>query len=301
VTGSLPEVWRAFAKVNLELRAWGGRSDGYHEVETVLQTIDLSDELVVSSAPAFRFTASAPPSDESNLVVRAVRAFEARTGMAVPLHLHLEKRVPIGAGLGGGSSDAAVTLMGLDRRFRTGIAGEDMQRMLRGLGSDVPFFYVGGRALAVGRGERVFPLEDAPALGWLVVACPEIRVSTADAYSWLTQTTESNKILGFCAHFVRELGATQPGRQSRLNDFEEPLFERFPALAEMKQRLLASGARWAALAGSGSSVFGEFGTESRARLAAATFGRDVPLAVVRPLTRQEYAGRMFETSGRRPV
>ena len=298
------QVWRAFAKINLELSVLGRRPDGYHAVHTLLQATDLHDEIWVSPSEQFRFTSSREPADESNLVVRAVRAFEQQTSVSVGLHLDLRKRIPERAGLGGGSSDAAVTLMGLDRYFRTRIPGEEMMRMLSRLGSDVPFFWVGGLAVAVGRGDVIFPMPD-PAPVWHLLACPRIGIDTAEAYSWLTQTPESNNILSFCARFVPELGTVRPGYGARLNDFEGPLFRRFPELAELKRKLLAAGARFAALTGSGSALFGEFESEAAARQAAeALGGGDGPEAetiVVRPLGRQEYFGRMFDASWTRSV
>jgi 4-diphosphocytidyl-2-C-methyl-D-erythritol kinase len=293
-------LWRAFGKVNLELRVLGRRPDGYHNIETVLQTIDLSDEIHVSEAPEFRFETSAGPPDGSNLVVRAVRLFEARTGVSVRLKLSLEKRIPGGAGLGGGSADAAVTLMGLERYYRTGLSGDALLEGMSELGSDVPFFSLGGRALALGRGEVLFPLDDAD-FGWFVLLWPGIAIRTAEAYSWLTQTTESTKILGFCAHFLPEYGLFRSpwpvsGGDRGLNDFEEPVFRRFPVLGEFREGLLARGARLAALSGSGSTLFGEFPTRDQAREAAAAAavpGAECGAFVVRPIGRVEYLGRIF--------
>jgi len=292
-------VWHAFAKINRDLRVFAERPDGYHSVETVIQTIELADEIRIYPSRAFHFTSSGSPQNESNLVVRAVRAFEEASGIKVSLHIDLAKRVPVGRGLGGGSSDAAVTLMGLDRHFGVGLPGEDMQRLMAALGSDVPFFWVGGRVLGVGRGEQLFPLPDAPD-SWLVLVCPRLEVSTAEAYSWLTQTTESTKILSFCARFLPELSGGESEGGDRANDFEEPLFRRFPELAEIKRVLLASGARLAAVSGSGSAVFGEFETESAAGRAAALLReddvREDDVRIVRPLRRSEYARRMFQSS-----
>lgn len=294
------QIWHAFAKVNLELEIRGRRPDGYHEIVTVLQTVDLSDRIRVFGAEEFRFSSNVDPKDSSNLVVAAARAFEAETGRTVRLHLDLEKRIPLGAGLGGGSADAAVTFMGLDRYYAARIPGERMRALLGQLGSDVPFFQVGGRALAVGRGEIVFPLGQPPGEEtgeWFVLVCPPIHVSTAEAYSWLTQTTESNRILGFCAHFVAEPGPARAGCEVRANDFEEPLFRRFPELVEIKRELMASGARSAGLSGSGSTLFGEFETEAGARASARKIGRRVNAMAVRALGRGEYFSRMFRVSG----
>lgn len=292
------ETWHAFAKLNLELRVVGTRPDGYHDIETVFQTIELCDEIQVFSSDEFAFRSNREPVDEANLVVRAARAFETHTGQVARVRLDLNKRIPYGAGLGGGSADAAVTLLGLDRYFGTGIPGRDLHRLLAGLGSDVPFFYLGGRALGLGRGELLFPLGDlSPA--WFVLVCPEIHVSTREAYSWLNQTTESTMILGFCAHFVP--GLTGPGPRARLNDFEAPLFRRFPQLVELIERLRAAGATSSGLSGSGSALFGMFGSERAARKAARELEGGHRVIVVRPLGRQAYLSRMLGASGRRPV
>lgn len=298
------QVWRAFAKINPELRVVGRRPDGYHSIETILQTIDLCDEIRVAPAGDLLFTSSVEPSDESNLVVRAVRAFEACTGVRVRLRIDLRKRIPAAAGLGGGSSDAGVTLMGLDRYFDTRIPGERMQQMLSALGSDVPFFYLGGRALGVGRGDVVFPLPDADRTGtsgWFVLVCPEARIETRDAYSWLTQTTESNTILGFCAHFVSVPESRGPAAGTGRNDFEGPVFGRFPDLVGIRDTLISHGARMAGLSGSGAALFGEFETRAAARRAVAGLGPDYTRFLVRPLSRRDYSRRIFEVGGRRPV
>jgi 4-diphosphocytidyl-2-C-methyl-D-erythritol kinase len=292
----MSETWRAFAKVNLDLRILGKRADGYHEIRSVLQTIDLCDEIRVSEADMFRFTATAGPEDESNLVVRAVRAFEAATSTKVGLHLHLEKRIPSGAGLGGGSADAAVTVLGLIRLYSMHISGDRLIRLLGTLGSDVPFFALGGRVLATGRGEVLFPLADRgdPQSTCFLLVHPGFKIGTTAAYSWLTETFEAITILGFCARFLPQLGSAEPAPNARLNDFEAPLFRRFPDLAEIKGKLSASGARRAALSGSGATLFGEFASEGDATRAVGLLERDYDVTLVRPLSRIDYLRRMFE-------
>lgn len=289
------QTWRAFAKVNRDLRVLGRRPDGYHEIRSVIQTIDLHDEIRVSGSDAFRFSTTDGPADESNLVVRAVRAFEEETSTRVRLRLDLNKRIPAGAGLGGGSADAAVTLLGLVRTYRRPIPGGRLSDMLRTLGSDVPVFAVGGRVLATGRGEVVFPLPDAgeTATRCFVLVDPGFRVATGEAYSWLTETPESTTILGFCACFDPTLGDAQPTPDARLNDFEAALFPRFPELADIKRRLWEAGALSAALTGSGSWLFGEFAGRSEAGRAAEVLGGAYAVQLVKPLPRAEYVQRVF--------
>ena len=288
-------VWRAFAKVNLDLRIVGRRGDGYHEIRTILQAIDLNDEIHVSPSKSFSFTATEGPRDEENLVVRAVRAFEAETSITVSLRLDLDKRIPSGGGLGGGSADAAATLMGLGRWYGVQLPGERLHQLLAGLGSDVPFFALGGRALGIGRGERLFPLPDDADYQLLLVD-PGLSIPTTEAYSWLTLSGESNNIFCFCARFVPPQGSVEPFGDFLLNDFETPLFRRYPELDEIKRKLSASGAYHAALTGSGATIFGRFRNQADADKAAADLGREFDVKLARPLRRSEYFSRMFEES-----
>src|SRR5437764_3231491 len=137
---------RAFAKINLDLRILGKREDGYHELRTIFQAIDWYDEIVMEPAKRFEFSAPGTPEDETNLVVRAVRAYERLSGITANVRIQVTKNVPIGRGLGGGSSDAAVTFIGLQRLFKRSLPFEQIPQVLRDLGSDVPFFTLGGRA-----------------------------------------------------------------------------------------------------------------------------------------------------------
>jgi 4-diphosphocytidyl-2-C-methyl-D-erythritol kinase len=345
-----PMTWRAFAKVNEELRVLGRRPDGYHEVLTVLRTIDLADEMRVAPAPDFRFSTTAGPVGETNLVVRAVRAFERATGTEVRLDIRLAKSIPAGAGLGGGSADAAVTLLGLRRWFAPDLPAAALREMLASIGADVPFFALGGSVLATGRGDVLFPLgvgeSRRPGAGdWYLLVHPGVPVATADAYAWLdesrsrardkgdecprrpdppagqepdpragqeldqvatvsdpaagnahsrlTETNEYTTIFGFCARFAPLLWAPEPGPASRLNDFELPLFQRYPELAEIKGRLLAGGAVVAAVSGSGSTLFGRFRDPAVAAESAESLGREYDVSLVRSLGRREYFSLLF--------
>lgn len=283
---------RAFAKINLDLRILGRRDDGYHEIHTILQTIDWCDEIRVELANRFEFSATAGPDDETNLVVRAVRAYEQATGATVNARIHLTKNIPIGRGLGGGSADAAVTVMGLQRLLKPSpcplLEGDGMLRALRGLGSDVPFFAIGGRAAGFGRGDEVVPLEESSDY-WLVLIDPGINIATTEAYSWLTISAKSNTIEGFCEEDVSGRETEQPG-----NAFEIPVFERYPEAAEIKNELVRLGAWRAALSGSGSTVFGQFRSESQALQAAAALDGRFRAKVTKPLPRSEYFQRMVE-------
>lgn len=278
---------RAFAKINLDLRILGKRPDGYHEIRTVFQTIDWFDEIRIVPAARFDFRASQGPQDETNLVVRAVRAFEKCTKLNAVVSIRLTKNVPSGAGLGGGSADAAVTFLGLERVFGCDIAERDRVDALRSLGSDIPFFAVGGRATGSGRGDEVAPLEDDGGY-WLVLIHPGVSIATAEAYSWLTVGGKPSSIEGFRTDFVSD-----PEGGKAVNDFEQPVFNRYPKLKEIRDELVRIGAFRAALSGSGSVLFGQFHSETLARQAAALMERDYSVRVARPLSRSEYFSKIM--------
>jgi 4-diphosphocytidyl-2-C-methyl-D-erythritol kinase len=270
---------RAFAKINLDLRILGRRDDGYHEVRTILQTIDWYDEIHISRADRFHFSGAGTPEDDTNLVVRAVRAYERVSNAPAPVQIRLVKNIPIGRGLGGGSSDAATTFMGLQRFFKRALDPDEVFQELRNLGSDVPFFTIGGKAEGTGRGDQVGRLDDETNY-WLVLVDPGVNIPTTEAYSWLTVPDKSNTIEGFRAH----LG----------NDFEAPVFKRYPELAGIKDEILKLGAWRAALSGSGSTIFGQFESEESARQAATALAARFGVKVTKPLPRLEYFQRMVD-------
>jgi 4-diphosphocytidyl-2-C-methyl-D-erythritol kinase len=241
---------RAYAKINWSLRITGKRADGYHDLETVFQTISLHDTLIFRDSGQLTLTCDDPsiPVDDTNLVLRAARALGKTAA------IELRKRIPAGGGLGGGSSDAAATLRVL------GEGRDDLARIALELGSDVPFFLVGGTAYATGRGELLTPMPpiDAP----LLLVLPEERMLTKDAFARITRYSEPQ---GIDAH--RNAGVS-PAFQ---NDFEEPVFAMFPRLREYKQRLYDAGATWAGMSGSGSTIVGRFADAAARDGAAARF------------------------------
>jgi 4-diphosphocytidyl-2-C-methyl-D-erythritol kinase len=282
----------AFAKINLCLRVMGQRSDSYHELRTIFQTISLHDTLTLRIEPkqsgAFvrlmQSTDASLPLGRDNLVMRAIEAIAPETGFKGNIFAHLEKRIPVARGLGGGSSDAAAALIGMLRLTGSEIPLPRLMEIAAGLGADVPFFLFGGRALAVNRGDEIYPLPDAAARTILVVSPRDIGVSTKEAYEWLapelTRLAKPNRIWGFCALcWSRQDGLS--------NDFEGPVFSRHPRLKEIKDELLERGAADAALAGSGSAVFGVFRNPAQARRAARAFPED-SIFVVETLSREKY-------------
>ncbi len=249
---------RALAKINLDLRVLGKRSDGFHELRTVFQTISLADTLEIAYTPG-RKTAISLVDDlriADNLVLRAARLVMDAVRATGRIEMRLTKRIPMGAGLGGGSSDAAAVLLALPVLLGRDI---DLPRLIatgEQLGSDVPFFLLGGTAVGIGRGSELFPLPDAPARRGILVA-PGIHVNTAQAYRDLSPrlTTESqqNKIVSFQS-VTWNTGSLASAR----NDFETVVFEQHRKLATLKKRLVRAGATVALMTGSGSALFGLF-------------------------------------------
>ncbi len=279
----------AFAKVNLCLHVLGWRPDGYHELRTIFQTISLHDtlELELVRRPGVRLETDDPrlPVGRKNLVTQALTALRGELKLRNGVRVHLEKRIPVARGLGGGSSDAAAALLGLLRLTRRKLPLERLLEIAASLGADVPFFLFGGRALGVNRGDEIYPLSDSRKRSIVVVSPGDIAISTREAYAWLdsrlTKRREASKLWSFCTL------CRSPQETSLSNDFEAAVFRRHPRLARLKRELLRRGAAEAALAGSGSAVFGIFRRPAQARRAAQGFPKD-QVFVVETLTREEY-------------
>jgi len=281
----------AFAKINLSLRVLGKRPDDYHELRTIFQTISLHDTLDISiertsNLSVHFMTCNVPElQGEGNLVMRAIRAISPEIGFYGNVVVHLDKRIPVARGLGGGSSDAAAALIGMLRLTDMELPLPRLMEIAAGLGADVPFFLFGGRALAVNRGDEIYPMDDEPRRTILVVSPKDIAVSTKDAYQWLsselTRLSKPNRIWGFCALCWSRQGAGVS------NDFEGPVFSRHPRLREIRDALLQRGAAEAALAGSGSAVFGVFRNPAQARRTARAFPED-SVFVVETVSRAKY-------------
>ena len=293
----------AYAKVNLRLDVLGRRADGYHELRTIFQAISLHDTLVLETARepginlkiAGNSQLAAEPGND-NLVYRALEKLGCEIGMRSGVRAVLTKRIPVGRGLGGGSSDAAAALLGLVRLTGKRVEAARLAEIASCLGSDVPFFLFGGRALGIGRGEEIYPLPDSSRREVLVVSPHDIAVPTKDAYQWLAQSQSeahsqltnphpANKLMRFCAL----CWSPQGGALS--NDFEAAVFPRYPRLAEIKRELLEQGAAEASLAGSGSAVFGVYQHPAKARRAARAFPKD-QVFLCSTLSRAEYRRRM---------
>jgi 4-diphosphocytidyl-2-C-methyl-D-erythritol kinase len=256
----------SYAKINLSLRVRGRRADGYHELETVFQTISLCDRLTFELRDDARLelTCDAPdiPCDESNLVYRAALAlrerYEARRGARIAL----EKKIPAGGGLGGGSSNAAVALVGLARLWKIDAGRAALTEIGASLGADVPFFLTGGTALGTGRGTDIHPLPDAPPQQLLLIT-PQVKVSTAEAYKSLNAhaLTKAVPVVNLTVSRVQaEISGSL--RAMLWNDFEPVVYRLHPEIERARDALRQAGARGALLSGSGSSVFGLFDNEN---------------------------------------
>ncbi|HLK63459.1 MAG TPA: 4-(cytidine 5'-diphospho)-2-C-methyl-D-erythritol kinase [Bryobacteraceae bacterium] len=270
---------RALAKINLDLRVLGKRPDGFHELRTIFQTISLGDTVEIAFTPGRETAvdledAAAIP---DNLVVRAARMAMETMDVTGRVEMRLTKRIPMGAGLGGGSSDAAAVLLALPV-----LAGKvlDTARMIElggQLGSDVPFFVLGGRAVGIGRGSELFPLPDSRAsLGALVA--PGIHVSTPEAYRMLSPRLTSESLQNKMVNF--QLQAWEPASGvAAANDFEAVVFEQHPHLANLKKRLIRAGASTAMMTGSGSAVFGLFQNRTEVTRAITSLGEETTFRI----------------------
>jgi 4-diphosphocytidyl-2-C-methyl-D-erythritol kinase len=266
----------AAAKVNLALEVLGKRADGYHEVATVMQTIDLADRLALEDADDLTLTATTAdvPTDGSNLALRAAAALRESARIDRGVRVWLDKRIPVAAGLGGGSSDAAAVLLGLNRLWGLRWRVERLAEVAATLGSDVPFFLTGGVALGTGRGERLTPVTGM-ALA-LVLVNPGVPLSTAVVYGRITPGTYSD---GSRARTVIDaLRARQPLRvaASLYNGLEGAAEEVFGDLVRLRAALVSAGALGALMSGSGPTVFGvarsfEQARQIRARVARASW------------------------------
>ena len=250
---------QAYAKINLSLEVTGKRDDGYHEIKTVLHTIDLADRLAFRSAEQTSLECNQPSlEDEHNLVLRTCRLIQEYTGHQGGAAIALHKNIPIAAGLGGGSSDSAATFKALNALWGTNLDGSTLEELALRLGSDIPFFLNGACALAEGRGEKLSPLPPVPGI-WAVVATPssEIADKTASLYSLLGERDFSNgSATAELAERIRDGGVTLHDiRDGGVNTFERVASQAFSGLDGLTERFLKAGAGFVRLSGSGPSLF----------------------------------------------
>ena len=282
----------AFAKINLALHVLGARRDGYHELRTTFQTLALHDTLTFSASRGpFEIVCDDPacPVDRANLVWRAAeRLWRAagRRGAPGGVNVRLAKRIPLQAGLGGGSSDAAAALRALAKLWRVTLARDRLRRIAIQLGADVPFFLEGGTVLGLNRGDVLRPLADRPA-SWVVLVLPDFGVSSKDAYRWWDAAGRTPLRLG---------AEPRPALRPRAgtvdpwgNDLEGLVAARHPEISRIVAALTRAGAHHAAMSGSGSAIFGLFDDRRAAERAARTLGRPSRRTLVtRTLSRAGY-------------
>jgi len=259
----MPLIRPSPCKVNLLLNILGRRADGFHELETVMQPVPVADELSFArSGSGIQLTCSEPslPVDSGNLVHRAAAAFLSRAKLREGVSLHLEKRLPLAAGLGGGSSNAANTLLGLNELFAHPVSSDQLTEIASGLGSDVPFFLQDNPALATGRGEIVRALDPFPALRgvFILLVHPGFGISTPWAYRQLARFPAALQgRAGRAQQLVERLRADDLAGAARefYNSLEAPALEKYPVLKLYQEFLLDHGALAALMSGSGSTTF----------------------------------------------
>ncbi len=264
-------VLPSFAKINWDLRVVGRRSDGFHELDTVFQTIDFCDTLefeLSGEGVSLEIAGRELPAGPDNLVVRCADAYLQRLGRPVGLQVRLLKRIPVGAGLGGGSSNGAVTLLALSRMV-PGLDGQELRELAAAAGSDVAFFLQGGLARGRGRGEIIDPLPDEGVRIPVLVVWPGFPVATVEAYRLLGHKPPADLTLVRADRTMRDFPETlRRGCWSELrNDLEAPVLRAYPGLARLKRGLLEQGCDFVMLSGSGSALFatGEVSALERAR------------------------------------
>ena len=250
----------SFAKINWNLRVFGKRDDGFHELCTVFQTVSLHDNLTFSESDELTLTCDLEKilTDETNLIIKAAKALRDRFEIQTGAKIHLEKNIPAPGGLGGGSSNAAIALLGLKKLWKLEISIDELHEIGKNLGSDVPLFLYGGTMLGTGRGTEIIELDDIKEENLLIVT-PSVDVPTGEAFRRLNAPRltnfDSKSILKICRNEASKLDL----RQTELkNDFEASVFAIEPEIARVKRKLLEYGAVQAVLSGSGASVFAVF-------------------------------------------
>ena len=288
---------RAPAKLNLYLRVLGKRPDGYHELETIFERIDLADTLTFEPAEALSLTCSDPELScgEDNLVLKAARLLQREAGALKGARIHLEKRIPVAAGLGGGSSDAAATLEGLNRLWALQLPLQRLTDLAAALGSDVPFFLAPQPfAIGRGRGERCEPLESPLQLTHVLVVPPE-RLSTAEIYAGSQfPLTPSGRSLSMIAHALRN-GSLRELADGLWNDLEPEAIRRCPVIATIDAHLNDLGCLGVRMSGSGSAVFGLCADSAHAHEVAARIRATAPRASYIDIAHTEFPSSRVAT------
>lgn len=281
----------SFAKINLGLEVLGKREDDYHEVRTLLQTIELYDVLHFQSIPADRIILRGDhkhiPWDEKNLIHKAAQTLRQYHEVSTGIEVWVKKHIPPGKGLGGGSSNAAMTLYALDRLWGLNLGKRGLMELGKSLGTDVPYFFEGGLCLGSGRGDEIEAVEDLPSY-YCVLALPKTEILTASIYKragpFLTSDIKDSKIIGFLKN--RKLHLLE-------NSLEETVFRSYPQLKAIKSLFQRSEPELSLMSGSGSCVFGLYLEEKKAKEVLREMRKIHPSLLVETLPRERYQNRMF--------
>jgi 4-diphosphocytidyl-2-C-methyl-D-erythritol kinase len=279
---------RSLAKINLDLRVLNKRTDGYHDLRTIFQTVSLADSIEISyRRGSTEININSNLNIPDNLIVKAADSVLEATGVTGRLGFVLKKRVPLGGGLGGGSSNAAAVLLALPVLLRKRLRLGKLMELAASLGSDVPFFLLGGTAAGLGRGTELYPLPDLPNFPALLIT-PGLHVSTADAYRALDRKLTADVPSGIINDFQSVAWSIAEARTeaslSVENDFESVVFRQHPQLKSIKGKLLKLGARPALMSGSGSTIFGIFPSRPQRDRAAGWFRKEFAGDQVHPVT-----------------
>lgn len=262
---------RSYAKINLTLDVLGRRADGYHELATIMQMVDLYDTLCLTALNEDRVSiVSTRPelSNDANLAVQAAQAIRAYCSLKQGVSIELDKRIPVAAGLGGGSSNAAAVLLALQKWWRLPLSSQEMLALAASLGSDVPFFLTTGLALCEGRGEHITPLPAywPTSLRWLLLLKPTISVSTATVFRNLPPSDYTQSVHTQAVYTVL-LAKGEPFQEDMHNGLERSVLARYPEVAQAREAILQAGASFVRLSGSGPTLFAPFSELTRASLA----------------------------------
>ncbi len=273
---------KSFAKINLCLYVLRKRRDGYHQIYTVMQAVDLYDRLSLYKIPkGIIIQTNNPqlPTDRRNLVYKASEIFFNQTGIDQGVRIKIQKRIPLSSGLGGGSSNAAFTLMGLNKLFNTNLSQRKLVEMAKHIGSDVPFFLSSGQALATGRGEKIREIR-LPRDYWIVLINPGIKISTSRAYEnfkiHLTRKRKLIKIYKSKKSFLDYIAGWK-------NELEKTSEKKYPQLKKLREKLTQIGAIKTSMSGSGPTVYGIFLDKPRYKEVKSLRSKECQIWVTRPI------------------
>ena len=276
---------RAHAKINLGLEVVRKRTDGYHDLCTLFQSVDFFDSLTFFPDDSGRIvlegTDPSVPWNEENLIYKAARVMQNRVGESAGVRIHVVKNIPAGKGLGGGSSDAAMTLYSLNRLWGLAADKNELKEMAKGLGADVPYFLEGGLCLGRARGDDLTLLDD-PGSQWVLLVLPELFIKTSSVFGRLAPLTsrgKESKIIRFLE--TRDYGVLE-------NTLEETVFTLHPSIEEIKRLFYKLEAELSLMCGSGSAVFGLFRDRGRALRAQERLGAEYTVHLVQTLSRPKY-------------